>query len=239
MRGPSYQFQACGEESITGPWLLQPLPACQGMLETEVVIAQVIKDSSALPLWLLKAIVVRDKYSCLPTVICFLLALFFLALEEELRRLLSRIWECCDLMHLAVALDMLWNTSTEKWSVFRAPSLPASPPNPDTRRWFSKSRSKLPRPWHRVGKEEARLGDVCRAVPLNGWSAFCPYISRYRDFTTAALDSKNVRLAYTGGFPMDFLKGILFSFCGLNSEVQIFVCFPLRYCMQEINLSFK
>lgn len=108
--GPSYRFQACGEESITGPWLLQPLPACQGMLEAEVVIAQVIKGSSALPLWLLKAIVVRDKYSCLPTVICFLLALFFLAWEEELWRLLSRIWECCGLMRLAVALGTLWNT---------------------------------------------------------------------------------------------------------------------------------
>lgn len=108
--GPLYWFQAWGEKNITGPWLLQPLPACQGMLEAEVLIAQVIKGSLALPLWLLKAIVVRDKYSCLLTVICFLLALFFLACKEELWRLLSRIWECCGLMHLAVALGMLWNT---------------------------------------------------------------------------------------------------------------------------------
>lgn len=129
--GPLYWFQAWGEKNITGPWLLQPLPGCQGMLEAEVLIAQVIKGSSALPLWLLKAIVVRDKYSCLLTVICFLLALFFLACKKELWRLLSRIWECCGLMHLAVALGMLWNTNTEKCNVFKhSPSLPASSPNP-------------------------------------------------------------------------------------------------------------
>lgn len=39
---------------------------------------------------------------------------------------------------------------------------------------------------------------------------------------------------------MDFLKGILFSFCGLNSEVQIFVCFlSVRVCKKLLSLSFK
>lgn len=153
--GPSYQFQACGEESITGPWLLQPLPACQGMLETEVPIAQVIKGSSALLLRLLKAIVVRDKYSCLPTVTCFLLALFFLAWEEELWRLLSRIWECCSLMDLAVALGVLWNTLVLRRGVSSGPPLFLLLSQIQTlERWFSKSRSKLPRPCHGMGKED-------------------------------------------------------------------------------------
>lgn len=39
---------------------------------------------------------------------------------------------------------------------------------------------------------------------------------------------------------MDFLKVILFSFCGLNSEVQIFVCFLfIIACKKLLFLSFK
>lgn len=58
------------------------------------------------------------------------------------------------------------HSSTEKWSAFRAPSLPAFPQDPDTREVGLKSRFMLPRLWHRVGKE-ASLGEVSRAVPLN------------------------------------------------------------------------
>lgn len=66
-------------------------------------------------------------------------------------------------MHLAVALGMLWNTLVLRSGVFSGPpSLPVSPPNPDTR-WLSKGRSRLPSPWRMVG-EEARLGAGCRAV---------------------------------------------------------------------------
>lgn len=70
-------------------------------------------------------------------------------------------------MPLAVALGMLWSTLALRNRVLSGPPLFLLFPKIQTpERWLSKSRSMLPRPWHRVGKE-ARLGEVCRAVPLN------------------------------------------------------------------------
>lgn len=128
-------------------------------------------------------------------------------------------------MHLAVALGMLWSTLVlRNW-------VPSGPP------LF------LLFPGSRHQRDGSQKAGPCCPGPGTGWAKkpglgrsveLCLWIAEVHPIFILAEMGILLHLSWTpklwdwlrvGGFPMNFLKGINFSFCGLNSEVHIFVCF--------------
>lgn len=128
-------------------------------------------------------------------------------------------------MHLAVALGMLWITLVLRNGVPSGPPFFLLFPKIQTpERWVSKAGSCCPG----SGTGWAKKPALGRSLEL------CLWIAEVHPILILADAGSLLHLSCTpkmwdwlivGGFPMNFLKGINFSFCGLNSEVHIFVCF--------------